>query len=150
MSFILCKGIRPRHVQHNGLSTSSLGGMLFQERPRPWALPYIECAILELVGFHFNAHLFIFLGFLVCVTSRAKWMFVSPVSRFGFAHCEWILRPSADCDITFKFGHFLDFQVEDGCCFLGRESTLKFNGRSEADLSSTNPSSICMTKRWAC
>ncbi len=53
---------------------------------------YIECAILELVGFLFNAHLFIFLGFSVCGTRRAKWMFVSPVSRFEFAHCEWILR----------------------------------------------------------
>jgi hypothetical protein len=53
----------------------------------------------------------------------------------------------ADCEITFKFGHFLDFQVEDGCCFLGRDHTWKFIGRSEADLSSRNPSSICMTKR---
>jgi hypothetical protein len=53
----------------------------------------------------------------------------------------------ADCEITFKFGHFLDFQVEDGCYFLGRESTLKFIGKSEADLSSRNPSSICMKMR---
>jgi hypothetical protein len=33
---------------------------------------YIECVILELVGFLFNAHLFIFLGFSVCGTRRAK------------------------------------------------------------------------------
>jgi hypothetical protein len=79
-----------RHFQHNGLLTSNLGGLLFWERPRPWALPYIECAILELVGFLFNVHLFIFVRFLVCITCRAKWMFVSTVSRFGFAHCEWI------------------------------------------------------------
>lgn len=71
-SFISCNGVRPRHFQHNVLSTSSLGGLLFWDHPRPWALSYIECAILELVGLLFNAHLFIFLGFLVCVTSRAK------------------------------------------------------------------------------
>ncbi len=69
-NFILCNGIKPRHFQHNGLSTSNLGGILF--RPKPWALPYIECVILELVSFLFNAHLFIFFWFLVCVISRAK------------------------------------------------------------------------------